>query len=280
MHQAKATVEVEEHRYPFTGAENARVKLGMVRATDSAVRWLDLPAEDGYIARVDWHPDGRLLVQWLARNWQRLELRAYDHSGAASTLLIEELQPWINLHHDLRAVEATGEFTWSSERSGFRHLYLYAPDGTLVRQLTSGNWPAEATVALDENGRQVYFVGWQERPLDRQLFRVSLNGGDDEPLTRGSGMTGAVIAPDFSSYVSTSDYLIEPPNINVVSLRDQKVTRVIHSPSEVAVDYPPPELHSFRTSDGVELFAAIYRPSQDFPPPRAGEGDFSGAGGK
>src|SRR5437016_6129683 len=76
VHQAKATVEVEEHRYPFTGADNARVKLGLVHATDGAVRWLDLPAEDGYIARVDWHPDGRLLVQWLARNWQRLELLA------------------------------------------------------------------------------------------------------------------------------------------------------------------------------------------------------------
>src|SRR2546429_60598 len=132
----------------------------------------------------------------------------------------------------------------------------------MIRLLTRVEWPEEATVELDEKGRQLYFVGWQERPLDRQLFRVSLDGGEAEPLTRWSGMHGAVIAPDFSSYVSTSDYLIEPPNINVVSLRDQKVTRVIHSPSEVAVDYPPPELHSFRTSDGVELFAAVYRPSE------------------
>jgi len=148
MHQAKATLEVEEHRYPFTGAENARVKLGLVHATDGAVRWLDLPAEDGYIARVDWHPDGRLLVQWLARDWQRLELLAYDPNGVVSALLVEEVKPWVNLHYDLRVVDATGEFIWSSERSGFRHLYLYAPDGRLIRQLSHGDWPAEATVAL------------------------------------------------------------------------------------------------------------------------------------
>src|SRR5205823_13729804 len=120
----------------------------------------------------------------------------------AGTLLDEEQEPWINLHNDLRVIESTGEFTWSSERSGFRHLYLYAADGTLIRQLTRGEWPAEATVALDENGRQLYFVGWQERPLDRQLFRVSLDGGEPEALTRGSGMHSAVLAPDFSSYVS------------------------------------------------------------------------------
>src|SRR5256884_2647819 len=146
----------------------------------------------------------------------------------------------------------------------------------MIRLLTRVEWPEEATVELDEKGRQLYFVGWQERPLDRQLFRVSLDGGEAEPLTRWSGMHGAVIAPDFSSYVSTSDYLIEPPNINVVSLRDQKVTRVIHSPSDIAVDYPPPELHTFRTSDGVELHAAVYRPTQDFPPPRAGDGQGGG----
>ena len=218
VHQAKPTLEIEEHRYPFAGAENARVKLGVVSVDAGATTWMDLGNDEGYVARVDWHPDGRLLVQWLSRDWRRLELRGYDvASGAGHALLVEELEPWINLHDDLRVIESTGEFTWSSERSGFRHLYLYAPDGRLIRQLTTGEWPAEATVALDEKGRQLYFVGWQERPLDRQLYRVSLDGGGPEPLTHGSGIHGAVIAPDFSSYVSALDYLNEPPAIDVGS---------------------------------------------------------------
>ncbi len=277
VHQAKPTLEIEEHRYPFAGAENARIKLGVVSVDGGTTAWMDLGSDAGYIARVDWHPDGRLLVQWLSRDWKRLELRGYDvASGAGHALLVDELGPWINLHDDLRVLESTGEFTWSSERSGFRHLYLYAPDGTLVRQLTRGAWPAEATVALDQKGRRLYFVGWQERPLDRQLYRVSLDGGEPEPLTRGSGMHGAVIAPDFSSYVSAVDDLNEPPAIDVVSLNDRRTSQSIHSPHDVSVDFPPPELHSFRSSDGVELFAAIYRPNQDFPSPRAGEGQGGG----
>jgi len=260
VHQGKPTLEIEEHRYPFAGAENARVKLGVVSVDGGATTWLDLGSDEGYIARVNWHPDGRLLVQWLARDWKRLELRGYGVGGGAGrALLVENLEPWINLHDDLRFIESTGEFTWSSERTGFRHLYLYAPDGSLIRQLTSGEWPAEATVALDEKGRQLYFVGWQERPLDRQLYRVSLDGGEAEPLTRGSGIHSVEIAPDFSSFVCISDYLIEPPSIDVVNMRDQKTTLAIHSPSDVSVDFPPPELHAFRTSDGVELQAAVYR---------------------
>jgi dipeptidyl-peptidase-4 len=49
--------------------------------------------------------------------------------------------------------------------------------------------------------------------------------------------------------------------------------------TRVDVDLSPPALHRFRTSDGVELYAAVYRPpnSGSFsPPPRAGEGQGGG----
>ncbi len=261
VHQATATLEIEEHRYPFAGAENARVKLGVVSIDGDGPTWIDLGSEERYIARVDWHPDGRLLVQWLSRDWKHLQLRAYDvATGEGRAILVETLEPWINLHNDLRILESTGEFTWSSERSGFRHLYLYAPDGTLIRQLSSGDWPAEATVALDQQRRRLYFVGWQQSPLERHLFRVSLDGGEPERLTQAPGMHGVEIAPDFSSYVDVRDNRTEPPSITVVSLGDPRAPVSIHSPAAVSVDLPPPEMHSFRTRDGVELFAAVYRP--------------------
>src|ERR1700730_11164839 len=78
VHQAKATLEIEEHRYPFAGAANARVQLAVVSLDSGVTTFLDLGIEEGYIARVDWHPDGRLLVQWLSRDWRQLELLAYD----------------------------------------------------------------------------------------------------------------------------------------------------------------------------------------------------------
>jgi dipeptidyl-peptidase 4 len=281
VHQATPKIEIEEHRYPFAGADNARVKLGLATVDDGVQRWLELPDEEGYIARVDWHPDGRLFVQWLARNWQRLELLAYDARGRATTLLVEEVKPWINLHNDLRVVEETGGFSWSSERSGYRHLYLYAADGRLVRQLTAGEWPAEATVALDPTARQVYFVGWQRSPVERQLFSVSLDGGQPEWLTREPGMHGAVIAPDFTSFVDVWDSLAHPPSVTIRAM-DGEVRQAIHQSAEIDLDLEPPQLQRFRTADGVELHAAVYMPrvlsrgegrvGRVFPPPLAGEG--------
>ena len=260
VHQGKAKLEIEEHRYPFAGAENARVKLGVVSLETGVTTFMDLGIEEGYIARVDWHPDGRLLVQWLSRDWRQLEILAYGvSSGAGRGIVVDRVEPWVNLHHDLRVLESTGEFTWSSERSGFRHLFLYAPDGRLIRQLTSGDWPAEATVALDQKGRQLYFVGWQTSPLERHLFRVSLDGGEPERLTREPGMHGTEIAPDFSSFVDVWDSREHPPSITVRSLRGGPA-QVIHAATPVEVDLPPPELHRFRASDGADLYAAVYRP--------------------
>ena len=271
VHQAKPRVEVEEHRYPFAGGDNARVKLGLATLDGGDERWLELPNEDGYIARVDWHPDGRLFVQWLARSSPRLSLLAYDANSRRTTLLVEEAEPWINLHDDLRFVDGTGEFTWSSERTGYRHLYLYGPDGRLVRQLTHGDWPAEETVALDARRRQLYFVGWQQSPVERQLFRVSLDGGEPERLTSERGMHGAVIAPDFSSFVDVCDNLERPPSVTLRGMTGE-VRQVIHEPTEIELDLRPPELHRFRTADGVDLHAAVYRPPPQ-PSPASGGGD-------
>jgi dipeptidyl-peptidase-4 len=111
--------------------------------------------------------------------------------------------------------------------------------------------------------------------LERHLYRVSLDGGEPERLTSEPGMHGVAIAPNFSSFVDVWDSREHPPSITVRSMTGEP-RRVIHDATSVDLDLTPPELHRFRTTDGVELHAAVYRPSTHFPPPRAGEGQGGG----
>ncbi|TMF91000.1 MAG: S9 family peptidase, partial [Chloroflexi bacterium] len=118
---------------------------------------------------------------------------------------------------------------------------------------------AEATVALDAKRRQLYFVGWRQSPTERHLFRVSLDGGEPERLTREAGIHGAEIAPDFSSLIDVWDNREHPPSVTVRGM-DGEPRHVIHAASPIDLDLRAPELQRFRAGDGVELHAAIYRP--------------------
>ncbi len=176
-HQEADTFSTETHRYPFAGAENAKVRLGVVPVVGGETRWLDFadPGDDAYLARVEWDGPKQLLIQVLDRDQRRLQLIRLDVETGRRQVLVEETSDtWINLHNDLRVVEETGEFVWSSERLGFRQLELRDRDGQLVRALTSGDHP------VDEVRRSI-------KPVARSgtLRRVAV------PWKRTSGASGS-----------------------------------------------------------------------------------------
>jgi dipeptidyl-peptidase-4 len=262
VHLAADKPEVEEHRYCFPGEANVRVRLGVVSVAGRPTSWLDLGADDDiYLARVDWHPDGRLFVQVLSRDQLRLELRSFDPADwSPTTLLVEESAHWVNLHDDLRFIEETGEFTWSTERTGFRHLALHRPDGTLVRELTRGTWPVDGVRGVDEKRRELFFAAWTESPVEQHLYRVSLDGGEPDRLTSEPGMHDGVFAGDGSSFVDLFDSRTQAPSCVVRRLDGAPIWR-LHAPAPIDLELPTPELHSFTTSDGVTLHASLYRPA-------------------
>ena len=58
------------------------------------------------------------------------------------------------IHH----LDETDELIWASERDGWNHLYLFdAIDGSLKRQLTSGDWVVRGVDRVDEEAREVWF---------------------------------------------------------------------------------------------------------------------------
>ncbi|MCA9689570.1 MAG: DPP IV N-terminal domain-containing protein, partial [Myxococcales bacterium] len=94
----------EDHRYPFAGRDNAKVRLGVVKRTGGEPVWMDLTGDDSfdfeYLARVHWMPDGRLLAQLEDRAQQVLRLVSFDpKTGASRVLLHERSDTWINLQH-------------------------------------------------------------------------------------------------------------------------------------------------------------------------------------
>jgi len=261
VHQGKDEIDIERHRYPFAGQPNAKVRLGVVPADGGPVEWLDAGVDDdGYIARVQWRPDGVLTWQVLSREQRDLWLYAFE-GGERKLLIHEHTEPWVNLSHDLRLLES-GELLWSSERDGFRHLYLYAKDGA-CRQLTSGEWVVTRVVHLDEQNRRVYFHGTRDGVTDRHLYAVSLDDGEIERLTDGAGWHDAVISRDGNWFVDVHSSLERAPTVTLRSLRDgsEKVLFANEDSDAESLGLVPPELLTLPAADGTTvLHAALYRP--------------------
>src|SRR5262249_27923543 len=119
---------------------------------------------------------------------------------------------WVNVHDDLRVIEATGEFLWSSERTGYKHLELRDRDGGLIRVPTAGEWSVDGVAALDEERREVWFTAGRESPLESRLYRVKLDGSQVPiRVTHQRGFDRATVARDGTYFVNVWSSRNRPP---------------------------------------------------------------------
>jgi dipeptidyl-peptidase-4 len=268
--------------YPSAGAANARVTLGVAEPASGAVLWLDLGTDDHYVARVDWLPDGRTLaVQRQSRDQRRLDLLFVDvASGTATTILSETSSTWVELHDELTFLKKSPEFIWASMRDGRQHLYLYAGDGRLIRQLTAGDWCVDdfrgrAIKWVDEAQRLVYFTATRDGPTSRKLYRVALDdAADAEPqrITPEDGVHAITIAPGGQFYLDQFTSRAQPPRIALHRIDGSFIAYLLenrldehHPDAPYAHTNSVPEFGVLTAADGLALHFRLFKPA-DFDP--------------
>ena len=209
---------VDRQEYPKAGEANAIVRLGILTAAGGEAQWLRYQEqEDDYLARVDWFPDGRrLAVQVQSRDQKVLRLLEIDVETGGQNLLLEERDDyWVSLHNNLRILPDGKRFLWSSERSGYQHLYLYSTDGALIRQVTQGAWDVDRVLHLDTASGTAFFTATEAGPTERHVYAASLEGGRHRRLTSTPGWHDATVAAGGKRFAVVSSRLMEPPRLEV-----------------------------------------------------------------
>ena len=266
-------------RYPKAGDPNPLVKIGVLELPPGGAeagvpqtRWIDLGADmDIYIARMQWSPDGRLLLQRIPRLQNRLDLLLADpQTGVVTPVLTEEDPAWVDTPGEVTFVKETDQFLWLSDRSGWRHLYLYDLTGKLHAAVTTGLWDTAGLAAVDSTHRRVYFTAARPNALERGLFRVSLDGSDDAAeVSTGRGHHSPLFAPDCAYYLDTHSDRNTPPQVTLHQADGEPVALVLANPLPKRQEYEIGEwsFTTFETSDGITLNAALLYPA-DFDPAR------------
>lgn len=171
---------VIEQRYPRAGRPNAVVELYVQDVAANRRVKVDLGTNpDIYLARVNWSADGRTLyVQRQSRDQKTLDLLSVDPATGASRVIVTQTSnAWVPLSHDFKAL-ANGDFIWSSEETGWKHLYLYNRDGRRIRAITQGEYPVKSLDGVNQRTGEVFFTAsmrdGREAPTEQQMFRASL----------------------------------------------------------------------------------------------------------
>ena len=231
--------EVERQRYPKAGDPNPSVRLGVVAVTGGATKWMELGStSENLLARVVWSPNSReVMAERLNRIQNKLDLLlANIQTGAAKTVLHEEDKYWINVDIEPWFPGTGDRFLWASERSGFRHLYIYGTDGKQRAQLTSGNWEVDKIVGVDEARQRVFYTSTEASPLERQLYSVAFDGSGKRRLTTGAGTHAASLSPGGAWYMDDYSSSVTPKRSTICSAEDGKEVEVYRDADRSIVD--------------------------------------------
>jgi len=282
---------VDAQRYPKAGDPNPKVRVGIVDvqaaltredgATGPETIWLDRTAE--YIPRITWVNADRIAAQLLDRAQQELELVVTTAASGRSRSVLTERDPfWINITNDLRFLSGGARFLWTSERTGFRHIYLYTLSGEMVGQLTGthprncqrkgapvepdwlcsggSDWEVNEIVGVDEENSWVYYTANEANSLGRSLYRVKLDANRPELLTAERGTHDIVMNSAASAYADTSSGLTAVPELHVHHLASGLTTRVHSARAVDAFQTVEPELMELKAPDGALVRGLLLKP--------------------
>ncbi|GMQ25914.1 S9 family peptidase [Algoriphagus sp. oki45] len=261
-------------KYPKAGEKNSLVSIHVYDLATAKTQKIDAGTEtDIYLPRIYWTKDANTLA-FLRMNRLQNQLDLFHANatlGESKLIISETSKTYVDLDYndDLQYLSDGKTFIRTSEQDGFKHIYHHNMDGTLIRQITSGNWEVTSMVGIDEKAKKLYFISTEASPLERNFYVINLDGKGKKLLTPAKGSHSINMSPDhkfFIDYYSTSDTPVKV-TLNDAAGKELKVLEDNQALKDRLAGFAlgKKEFFTFPTVDGTELNGYIIKPA-DFDP--------------
>jgi dipeptidyl-peptidase-4 len=259
-------------QYPKVGEQNSAARIGIVAAEGGATRWLEIGGDprDHYIPRMDWAANSsEVLLQRLNRLQNTDEVMLGDAAtGRVRTLLTERDSTWVDVVDDQAWLQGGREFTWVSERDGWKHVYAVSREGKAVRLVTRGPFDVLEVKGIDDKGGWLYYVASPDNATQKYLFRTRLDGkGTPQRISPGAepGTHAYDRSPNYKYAIETYSSLGNPPVIRLVRLPGNEVIRTLVDNARLrgrvaALRRPSVEWLSLPAADGSKMPGVLFKP--------------------
>ena len=265
--------QVVTFRYPKVGETNARARVGVVSADGGETTWVRVEGDprNHYIARMDWADNSKeLLLQRLNRLQNRNAVMIADAAtGKARTVYTDRDEAWIEVRFGFTDwVE--DQFTYVSERAGWRQLYLVSRAGE-AKKVTRGNFDIIRMLKLDAANGIAYFTASPKNATERYLYRINLDGTGLKRLSpaKQRGSHSYSISPDAKWAVHTFSSIQSPPVTQLIKLSAHEPVRTLEDNAALRAKVktlaePKREFFKIDIGDGVQVDAyAVLPPKLD-----------------
>lgn len=261
-----------DYKYPIAGAKNSVVSVHTFDIKSRATRKIQLPIPaDSYVPRIFFTDEAeKLLVLTLNRHQNQLDIYLANPRSTECRVIVREQAECYVTEGALKNFEVTpGGFVLMSERSGYKHLYLYDLNGTLRKQLTNGNYEVTSFYGYDTKTGTTYFASNQESPLRRSVYKSDAKGRLTRLSSSATGTNSAIFSKNFRYYMNTwSD--INTPTMTTLCDASGKTLKTLEDNAALrqklaGLKLGERKFFSFTTSEGIQLNGFMVLPA-DFNP--------------
>lgn len=266
---------IYSYKYPVAGGNNSKVSVLNYDVETRKLNSVNIPMSgDYYIPQIKFSPSDQLMVMALNRNQNKFQLfSANPRSTVAKSIYIDESTSWINIDKIIKMTHFYSKsFVIPSEKSGFNHLYEYSNAGSLIRQLTKGDWDVTKYYGYDAVANTYVFQSTQAGPLDRIISKVDAKGAIT-PLENKAGTNDAQYNSTLSYYIYSFSSASKP-NEYILCNRQGKNIREMEMNREYAEKFnsnyvPNKEFFTCRSGDvtlnGYMIKPLDFNPNKKYP---------------
>ena len=258
--------KVNNLKYPMAGNSSHHVTVAVYNAETKNTTWIKTtgPAEQ-FLTNIAWSPDDKFLyIVILNREQNHFWVNQYNAATGdfVKTLFEEEdskyAEPLVPM---LFVKNNANQFIWQSKRDGWNHLYLYNVDGSLVKQLTKGEWDVIDVKGFDEKGENLFFVSTGVSPISKNLYAVNFKSAKIKAITEGNHVHNTSISTDGAFVIDNYSNPFDPRIVQLIETKTGKTKLLLQAKNPIEA-YARGEMSIFtiKNQEGTDLYCRLFKP--------------------
>ena len=267
--------ELEMQSFPRVGENNPIIRFFIVDINTKKTIQIDTGIEQNvYLYNGRWSYDGsEFTLKRMNRLQNKVEILSADPNTGKTKVLFKEEEPcfitegigFMQSGNEIYFLPDNKHFLRSSERTGWREIFLYDLSGKLIRQVTDAKLPVASIQTVDMENGWIYFTGHETRGTETHLYRVKLDGSNFTKLTKGAGSHRVSVSPGGKYFSDSYSAFDVPPEFNLYKgdgTLIKQLGKTVISEEFNKLGLTKPEHFIFKSADGkYDLDGIMYKPA-------------------